>query len=156
MIESGLDYQTLLSVYTDHTSIVNTLWGILQVVSIALLGFVYQQKHIRRNWLALAALSAAFLVFATGNKEAMARSQKVLEAVQNLVMNEEMLATVPCGSGMRAVLEAHAARTEAQMRRDHLFLSVGVVLLVWLPYVTGRLKNRSAAKKGDDDYQVTD
>jgi hypothetical protein len=156
MIEGGLDYKTLLSIYTDHTSIVNTLWGILQVVSIALLGFVYQQKYIRRNWLSLAALSAAFLVFAIGNKEAMARSQKVLEAVQNLVANEEMLATVPYGSGMRSVLEAHTARTEAQMRRDHLFLSVGVVLLVWLPYVTGRLKNRSAAKKGDDDYQVTD
>ncbi len=143
---SGLDYQTLLSVYADHTSIVNTLWGIFQFVSIALLGFVYQQQHIRKNWLALAALSAAFLVFANGNKEAMARSQKVLETVDTLVKNEEMLATVPYEFGMRLVLKAHKSRSEAQMRRDHIFLSLGVVLLVWLPFVTGRLRDRRSMK----------
>jgi hypothetical protein len=150
MMESGLDYQTLFSVYANHTSIVNTLWGILQVVSIALLGFVYQQKHIRSNWLALAALSAAFLVFATANKEAMARSQQVLEAVDTLINNKEMLGTVPAESGMISLLEAHEARTEAEMRLDHLFLSGGVVLLIWLSYVTGRLKDRRAGKKKDD------
>ena len=143
---SGLDYQTLLSVYADHTSIVNTLWGIFQFVSIALLGFVYQQQNIRENWLALAALSAAFLVFATGNKEAMARSQRVLEAVDTLVKNEEMLSTIPFGSGIKSVLKAHDTRTEAQMRRDHLFLSIGVVLLVWLPFVTRQLRGRRAMK----------
>jgi hypothetical protein len=142
MNECGLDYQTLLSVYKDHTSIVNTLWGILQVVSIALLGFVYQQKHLRSNWLTLAVLSVAFLVFATGNKEAMTRSQKVLVAVVNQMKNENIPKTNLEKSGMMPVLLAHKARGVRDMRRDHLFLSVGVVLLVWLPFVTERLKDR--------------
>lgn len=144
MIERGLDYQTLFSVFTAHTSIVNTLWGILQVVSIALLGFVYQQKHIRSNWVALAALSAAFLVFATGNKEAMTRSQQVLEAVDKFMDSKEVLGKVSEHSGIKSVLAAHKARTVAEMRLDHFFLSAGVVLLVWLPFVTGRLKIRRA------------
>ena len=143
-MENGLDYPTLLSVFMGHTSIVNTLWNILQVVSIALLGFVYQQKHLRRNWLALVVLSAAFLVFATANKGAMARSQHVLEAVVNQVNIEKMLGTVPEESGMKSVLEVHQARTVTDMRRDHFFLSAGVVLLVWVPFLTGRLKGRRA------------
>jgi hypothetical protein len=144
MIECGLDYQTLLSVYKDHTSVVNTLWGILQVVSIALLGFVYQQKHLRRNWLTLAVLSVAFFVFASGNKEAMSRSQQVLVAVVDQMKNEDMYRGIPEKSGMTSVLQAHDARGVADMRRDHFFLSVGVVLLVWLPFVTVRLKGRNA------------
>lgn len=143
-MENGLDYPTLLSVFTGQTSIVNTLWGILQVVSIALLGFVYQQKHVRRNWLALVVLSAAFLVFATANKGAMARSQQVLEAVVNQLNIEKMLGTVPEESGMKSVLQVHQARTVTDMRRDHFFLSAGVVLLVWVPFLTGRLKGRRA------------
>lgn len=150
MIESGFDYQTLLSVYTAHTSIVNTLWGILQVVSIALLGFVYQQKHLRRNWLTLAALSAAFLVFAFGNKAAMTRSQQVLVAVVHQMKNDQMPKTVPEKSGMIPVLQAHDARPVADMKRDHFFLSAGVVLLVWLPFVMGRLNDRRAVGDIED------
>lgn len=140
MIESGLEYQTLLSVYKDHTSVVNTLWGILQVVSIALLGFVYQQKHLRSSWLTLAVLSAAFLVFATGNKESMTRSQQVLVAVVDQMKNDDLQKTIPELSGIKSVLQAHNVRGVAVMRRDHFLLSLGVVLLVWLPFVTDRLK----------------
>ena len=146
MAENVIDYQTLLSVYKDHTSVVNTLWGILQVVSIALLGFVYQQKHIRSNWLTLAVLSAAFFVFATGNKEAMTRSQKVLVEVVNQMNDEDLLKTIPENSGMLKVLQAHEARGKDDMRQDHLFLSIGVILLVWLPFVTERLKDRWGKK----------
>jgi len=143
----GLDYNTLLKVYMDHTSVVNTLWSILQVVSVALLGFVYQQEHLRRNWLALSALSAAFIVFSFGNQAAMTRSQQVLVAVVDQMHDNQLLSKVPVNSGVIPVLQAHEARPVKKMHYDHFFLSAGVVLLVWLPFVTGRLKDRRAVKK---------
>ena len=144
MIESGLDYQTLLSVYNNHTSVVNTLWGILQVVSIALLGFVYQQEHLRRNWPALIVLSAAFLVFAFGNQAAMERSQKVLVAVNLQMKSVEMLGTITEESGMKPVLLSHETIEVADMRRYHTVFSAGVVLLIWVTFIMARLKDRGA------------
>ena len=49
-------------------------------------------------------------------------------------------------SGMMPVILAHEARAVQDMRQDHLFLSIGVVLLVWLPFVTERLKDRRRKK----------
>jgi len=141
------DYKTLLQVYMNHTGVVNTLWSILQVVSVALLGFVYQQEHLRRNWLALLALSAAFIVFSFGNQAAMTRSQQVLVAVVDQMHDKQLLTKVPVNSGLIPVLQAHEARPVEKMHLDHIFLSGGVVLLVWLPFVIGRLNDRRAVKK---------
>jgi len=147
MPPNGLDYQTLLSVYNDHTNVVNTLWSILQVVSVALLGFVYQQKQLRRNWLALLILSAAFSIFAFGNQAAMSRSQKVLVAVVYQMKNEYLLNTIPEKSGIKSVLRAHEARRVEDMHRDHSVFSVGVVLLIWITFMMGRLKDRKDVDK---------
>jgi hypothetical protein len=70
MAGTGLDYQTLFSLYRDHTSTVNTLWNIFQVVSLALLGFAYKETHLRTNWIALLTLSVGFSVFGFGNQSA--------------------------------------------------------------------------------------
>ena len=141
MIAGVPDYKTLLSVYMDHTSVVNTLWGIFHVVSLALLGFVYREQPLRQNWLALLFFSVAFLVFTYSNQRAMARSQQVLVAVVEQMGNEQMLEAVPEESGMRSVLRAHKARCKDQMKRDHSALSIGVALIVWVPLVSERLRN---------------
>ena len=141
-----LDYTTLFTVYRDHTSVVNTLWGIFQVVSLALLGFVYKEQHLRTNGFALVALSAAFLVFAMGNQAAMTRSQRVLVAVVSQ-MSEQAPGVVPETSGVKAVLAAHRARSLGDMRRDHSAFMIGVVLIIWVPFVAGRWRVRIPAKK---------
>ena len=149
MTEYGLDYTTLLAVFRDHTSVVNTLWGIFQVVSLALLGFVYKEEHLRTNWLALLALSAAFLVFAFGNQAAMTRSQQVLVAVVCQMNNNQALDSVNEKSGMKAVLEAHSARSLDDMHQDHTLFTLGVVFLIWVPFAAARWRDRQMAKMND-------
>jgi len=137
------DYVTLVGLFEDHSGLVNTLWGILQVVTLGLLGFVYKEEYVRRNPRILALLSLAFVGFALGNQKAILRSQAVLRAVYEQLHDPQYLATVP--ASLRGVLAAHQAATVAEIRQDHWILVVSVVVAVWLPYAFDRARGRSGA-----------
>lgn len=79
----------------------------------------------------------------------MARSQKVLVKVVYQMKNERLLSTIPEESGMKPVLRAHEARRVEDMRRDHSVFSIGVVLLVWVTFIIGRMKDRRAVDSND-------
>jgi len=134
------DYVVLLGVFKDHTMIVNTLWGILQAVALALLGFVFSQDYVRRSAWILLGLSVAFVVFAVGNRIAILRSQAVLRAVHGQFHDQAFLASAPLP--MRGVLEAHSASEVDDIRQGHYVLTAGVVLSTWVPFIAGRRKSR--------------
>ena len=129
------EYSTLLSSFKDHTTIVNSLWSIFQAVSLAMVGFVFSQEHVRRNAWILLGMSVAFLVFSIGNQKAILRSQAVLRAVHEQCHDQAFLASAP--SSLRGVLEAHSAPSVDEIRRGHYFLTAGVVAIAWVPFIFG-------------------
>ena len=132
------EYETLLSVFKDHTAIVNTLWGIFQAVGLAFLGFVYSQDHVRRNAWVLAGLSIGFVIFAIGNQKAILRSQAVLRAAQEQFHDPIFVETIP--SSLRGTVEAHTALSVEDIRRAHITFTLGVTVGAWLPFVAAALR----------------
>jgi len=127
------EQETLFAVFRDHTSIVNSLWGIFQTVSLGLLGYVYTQQSVRENPSILFGLCLLFFVFGIGNRAAIARSQAVLRAVHDQFHDPSFLE--PVSSGLRFVMAAHSAHTVQQMRGGH-WVTVGLVLVgAWVPFL---------------------
>jgi len=129
------DVQTLLSLFKDHTGIVNTLWGVLSTVALALLGFVYKEPELRRSPSMLALLTVGFVALAAGNQIAIARSQKVLVAVTEAFHNKEFVGAAKVGPSIESVLAAHEAQTVARIRLTHTGFDILVVVALWIPYL---------------------
>lgn len=129
------DVQTMLSVFKDHTSIVNTLWGILSTVALALLGFVYKEPELRNNATILAVLTVGFVALAAGNQVAITRSQKILFAVAHEFQQKRVVLPEGVSSSMAAVLAAHEAETPRRIRLAHTGFDFLVVIALWIPYL---------------------
>lgn len=131
------DYVTLLDLFSEHTATVNTLWGVFQVVALALLGFVYKDELFRRSAWILAVFTIAFVGFAVANQHAMLRSQAVLRAISGALQNTALLATTP--APIRQVLAAHEAPTVEEIRCAHWVFTRGVVIALWVPFTFGKV-----------------
>lgn len=125
------EHQFLVSIYKDHTAVVNTLWGIFQAVSLALAGFVFSQEHVRYNWFLLLVLSVAFVCFAYGNRRAIDRSQRIICAASAQLAEEAKQAP----PWVAPVLAAHEAMAADDQRRGHRVLTMGVIVVSWMPWV---------------------
>lgn len=135
--------ESLVAIFNDQNSTVNTLWGILSAVSLALLGFVYKEQHVGTNWMLLAPLSIVFVVFALGNRRALGRAQRVLSRAAAELNRAADHESVPAGA--RDVLKAYSAPSENEMNLGHAVTIVLVLVAAWLPIASSAI--RAAANR---------
>ena len=127
------DHETLLTVFKDHTGLVNTLWGIFQAITLGFLSYVYTQAEVRRSVGVLLGLSLLFAVFAYGNRASILRSQAVLYAVHQQFHDDAFAKNAP--PGVVPVLRAHVARSVDETGRGHLATTAAVIIAAWLPFL---------------------
>src|SRR5215469_15781943 len=76
-----MDNAKLTELFVSHTEAVNTLWGFLSTVALAILAFLYKDgQPVGKTPLKLV-LTIGFLFFAAGNWTAMCREQSILYTI---------------------------------------------------------------------------
>jgi hypothetical protein len=130
------EVQAMLTLFKDHTGIVNTLWTLLSTVALALLGFVYKEPLLRNNAKVLTVLTIGFAALAAGNQVAMTRSQTIVFVVAQQFHEPQFLETAkPLSPSIGAVLAAHRANTPNHVRLAHIGFDFLVVVGLWIPFI---------------------
>lgn len=120
---------TLISIHKDQTTIVNALWTIYHVISLALLGYVVSQEYVRGNFWLIALLSLAFYGFSVGNRTAMVRSQKLIVASSREL---NAMSQSDADQSLQKVLGAYEAITVEKLTQGHAAFTASVLATVWI------------------------
>jgi hypothetical protein len=129
--------QLLVSIHKDQTAVVNTLWHIYQAISLAMLGYVFSQEHVRKNAVILSCLSAGFAFVAIANQRAILRSQ---ELIYTAAMQLKALASNHAAEleHLRAVLISYETVSPATLQLGHYAFTALVLVGIWAPFISSR------------------
>lgn len=137
----------LLAAYKDHAGIVNTLWNIFQVVSLALVGLVYKEMDVRGNRRMLILVTIGFIAFAFGNQQAIMRSQAVVWSSANGL--NAIGAKGDATEQLAKVLAAHHAPSPTELRVGHSLFALLVIAALWAPLFWMRTHPKRAIDEVD-------
>jgi len=140
--DPSLNLGKLMDLFNAQTGTVNILLNFYIVVSLGVLGFVLKEKDLRGNWKVKLLFSVGFVLFAFGNFEAITRSQGILVAISKTLQK-----AAPEQKDYRLVLEAFKAQRIFVMGIGYSFISLLVVVAIWLPDIVARIHRRRKAAK---------
>lgn len=135
--------QLLVGVHKDQTAIANALWVVYQTVTLALIGYVVSQEHVRRSAAQLAALSMGYVLFAYANQEAIVRAQKLI--VASVAALQDVSGSLGKASPVLSkFLCSYQAVDTATLRLFHSLLCLVVLLVMWAMHMAQRRKVANA------------
>jgi len=128
----------LVSIHKDQVAVANTLWNIYQGISLAALGYVFSQKHVRKNPVILSCLSAGFAFFAIANQRAILRSQELIYSAATQL--RAIAFDAAAGSEhLKMVLSAYDAVPVSTLQVGHYMFSFFILTGIWVPFLASRL-----------------
>jgi hypothetical protein len=139
---------TLIALHKDHVAISNTLWSINQVVSFAMLGYVFSQDHVRKSALLLTCLTVGFLLFVITNQGALARTYALTYTAATELKNAADKVEDPY---LKPVLQAYYGTSPEDLRFGHSVLAALVLVGIWMPFIVARYRERHGAKPPTHD-----
>lgn len=133
--ESGLhkvpDVAKLLDLYNSQTATVNTLWNIFIGVNLAIIGFLYKDSGLGKDWKIKIGFTVGFFFFSFANRNAILRSHKILYAISKFLSDLSKEASPEIGP----ILLAHETVSPNKIRNGHLIFTVLVALVIWSPEI---------------------
>ena len=138
----GLNYAKLMDLFNAQTGIVNNLWNIFIAVSLGVLGFVLKEKELRDNRKIKLLFSLGFTFFAVGNCRAISRSQAILVAIS------ETLVQAPVTQDQyRSVFQAYRVPSVSSIQIGHILFASFVVLAMWLPDIYSGFRKKRESRR---------
>jgi hypothetical protein len=128
----------LIDLQRDQTAVTNSLWSLYQVVSFAILGYVFSQKSIGRDKWMLAILTFGFLFFAQSNQNALMRAYELIAITTQQLNAMGMANTSDANNALAPVLKTFSAPVPCLVRFGHYLFTVFVAAGIWIPYIRAR------------------
>ena len=141
------DFNALVSIFHSNTQTINTLWGFFYAIALALLGFVYKDENLRKNWIVLVILSFGFFAFAFGNNSAISRSQKILVEINTQFHNDCFLKQIS-KPAIVSVLKSFEAKSVNAIQLAHSLFTLVVIIGLWAPYIKSKSISTIQKKEG--------
>jgi hypothetical protein len=130
------DVSKVLDLYNSQTGAVNTLWNIFIAVNLGIIGFLYKDEAaMGHNPKIKIGFTLGFILYATANRVAIMRSQKILYTISEFLRGVDL-----DDPKVRPILLAHDAFTPARVGLWHLLFTVLVALVLWSPEIAGLLR----------------
>ena len=138
--ESGLhkvpDVAKLLDLYNSQTATVNTLWNIFIGVNLAIIGFLYKDSGLGKDWKIKIGFTVGFFFFSFANRNAILRSHKILYEISKFLGN--LSKKVPPEVG--PILSAHETASPNKIRIWHWVFTILVASVIWSPEIQKTLR----------------
>ncbi len=139
--------ETLLSIFNDSAESIASYWTIFQVVSIAMLGFIFKESHVRTSAGLMTMLTIVYLFFSVSNMIAMDRPRTLLHAA-SVELQKYADSGPPSTPRVGPVLRKHTAVEPWTALHGHCWMTFFVAALAWAPFIVNRSRQRAEPSEG--------
>jgi hypothetical protein len=144
-MDNNINLVELLNLYRNQLETINTFWNFLAVVALGLLGYVYKDEAMRKDWKTKLGLSIGFVVFAIANLGALHRGIGIAAELARVIQGR----ATSVSSEYTQLLKAHTYFDPWEVFLFHGLLDLMILLAVWLPNIVEWRRGRRGAAAGD-------
>lgn len=123
----GMTYAKLMELFNSNVTILNVLWNIFVAVSLGVLGFLYRDTAMRRDFWTKVVFTVGFMLFVGGTFKAFKRSHSILSEISRVLEKASGQTEEFAG-----VFRAHVVAPERDFMLGYVAYAAIVLVSIWL------------------------